>query len=115
MSQVNQSTQEQERRWRLILGQRPDQASAPEYWSSDDENMYQCLDVLYNEEKQRGGLGRSSPKIAKWLGDIRQYFPSSVVQIIQKDALERLNLQQMLLEPELLENIEALLMDKQGA
>ncbi len=105
MSQVNQSTQEQERRWRLILGQRPDQA-APEYWSSDDENMYQCLDVLYNEEKQRGGLGRSSPKIAKWLGDIRQYFPSSVVQIIQKDALERLNLQQMLLEPELLENIE---------
>ena len=106
MSQVNQSTQEQERRWRLILGQRPDQASTPEYWSSDDENMYQCLDVLYNEEKQRGGLGRSSPKIAKWLGDIRQYFPSSVVQIIQKDALERLNLQQMLLEPELLENIE---------
>lgn len=106
MSQVNQSTQEQERRWRLILGQRPDQATAPEYWSSDDENMYQCLDVLYNEEKQRGGLGRSSPKIAKWLGDIRQYFPSSVVQIIQKDALERLNLQQMLLEPELLENIE---------
>ncbi|WP_111858219.1 VWA domain-containing protein [Acinetobacter sp. CFCC 10889] len=105
MSQVNQSTQEQERRWRLILGQRPEQA-APEYWSSDDENMYQCLDVLYNEEKQRGGLGRSSPKIAKWLGDIRQYFPSSVVQIIQKDALERLNLQQMLLEPELLENIE---------
>ena len=46
MSQVNQSTQEQERRWRLILGQRPDQAAAPEYWSSDDENMYQCLDVL---------------------------------------------------------------------
>ncbi len=30
---------EQERRWRLILGQRPDQASTPEYWSSDDENI----------------------------------------------------------------------------
>lgn len=106
MSQTNQNTQEQERRWRLILGQRPEQSS-PEYWSSDDENMFQCLDVLYNtQQQQRGGLGRSSPRIAKWLGDIRQYFPSSVVQIIQKDALERLNLQQMLLEPELLENIE---------
>ncbi|MDM1756352.1 MULTISPECIES: VWA domain-containing protein [unclassified Acinetobacter] len=106
MSQINQNTQEQERRWRLILGQRPEQSS-PEYWSSDDENMFQCLDVLYNtQQQQRGGLGRSSPRIAKWLGDIRQYFPSSVVQIIQKDALERLNLQQMLLEPELLENIE---------
>ncbi|RYL26268.1 VWA domain-containing protein [Acinetobacter piscicola] len=106
MSQINQNTQEQERRWRLILGQRPEQSS-PEYWSSDDENMFQCLDVLYNtQQQQRGGLGRSSPRIAKWLGDIRQYFPSSVVQIIQKDALERLNLQEMLLEPELLENIE---------
>lgn len=107
MSQANPNTQEQERRWRLILGQRPEQTSNSTFWSEDDENMHQCLDMLYNENQPRGGgLGRSSPKIAKWLGDIRQYFPSSVVQIIQKDALERLNLQQMLLEPELLENIE---------
>ncbi len=95
---------EQERRWRLILGQKPNQQD--QIWSSDDLNMHQCLDQLYSADQSKGGLQRSNPKIAKWLGDIRQYFPSSVVQIIQKDALERLNLQQMLLEPELLENID---------
>jgi hypothetical protein len=45
--------------------------------------------------------------VARWLGDIRTYFPSSVVRVMQQDALERLNLQQMLLEPELLAAVEA--------
>ena len=33
--------------------------------------------------------------------------PSSVVRVMQQDALERLNLTQMLLEPEMLEPVEA--------
>ncbi|UPT62548.1 MAG: VWA domain-containing protein [Hyphomonadaceae bacterium JAD_PAG50586_4] len=41
------------------------------------------------------------------MGDIRAYFPSSVVQIVQKDAFERLGLQRMLLEPEFLAAVEA--------
>ena len=41
-----------------------------------------------------------------WLGDIRTYFPSTVVQVMQRDAIERLNLQQLLLEPELLDAVE---------
>jgi Mg-chelatase subunit ChlD len=44
--------------------------------------------------------------VARWLGDIRSYFPSSVVQVMQRDAIDRLNLRQLLLEPELLESIE---------
>jgi Mg-chelatase subunit ChlD len=44
--------------------------------------------------------------VARWLGDIRTYFPSSVVQVMQRDAIDRLNLRQLLLEPELLESIE---------
>jgi Mg-chelatase subunit ChlD len=52
------------------------------------------------------GLGASAPTVARWLGDIRTYFPSSVVQVMQRDAIERLNLRQLLLEPELLESIE---------
>ncbi|HKB46783.1 MAG TPA: VWA domain-containing protein, partial [Ktedonobacterales bacterium] len=38
--------------------------------------------------------------------DIRSYFPSSAVKVMQQDALQRLNLTQMLLEPELLEGVE---------
>src|SRR6187397_2701741 len=55
---------------------------------------------------RRGGLGASSPNVARWLGDIRTYFPSSVVRVMQKDALDRLGLQQMLTEPEMLEAVE---------
>src|SRR4051812_10958697 len=47
-----------------------------------------------------------APRVARWLGDIRTYFPSSVVQIMQRDAIDRLNLTALLLEPELLESIE---------
>jgi hypothetical protein len=96
---------ERERRWRLVLGEAPDQANQ---WQELDAQMNQALSMLYQDgQERRGGLGSSSPKIAQWLGDIRQYFPSSVVKIMQKDALERLNLQQMLLEPELLATVEA--------
>lgn|GEM_PF-97348 len=42
-----------------------------------------------------------------WLGDIRTYFPKSIVQVMQKDAIQRLGLRQLLLEPEVLETIEA--------
>ena len=44
--------------------------------------------------------------MARWLGDIRACFPSTVVQVMQKDALERLDLTRMLLEPEMLEAVE---------
>ncbi|MGR4883074.1 VWA domain-containing protein [Streptomyces sp. LARHCF249] len=52
------------------------------------------------------GLGGSAPNVARWLGDIRTYFPSSVVQIMQRDAIERLGLSALLLEPEMLEAVE---------
>ncbi len=42
----------------------------------------------------------------RWLGDIRTYFPTPVVQILQRDAVERLDLRQLLLEPELLQAVE---------
>jgi uncharacterized protein with von Willebrand factor type A (vWA) domain len=70
--------------------------------------MDQALAALYEGGGQRrGGLGKSAPNVARWLGDIRRYFPSSVVRVMQQDALDRLNLHQMLLEPELLEAVEA--------
>jgi len=45
--------------------------------------------------------------VARWLGDIREFFPSSLVQVIQKDAFERLNLKALMLEPEFLSTLEA--------
>ena len=53
-----------------------------------------------------GGLNGSAPRVARWLGDIRTYFPSSVVQVMQRDAVDRLGLTRLLLEPELLGAVE---------
>lgn len=76
---------------------------------SGDREMDQALAALYGDagKKRKGGLQKSAPNVARWLGDIRKYFPSSVVRVMQQDALERLNLHQMLLEPEMLEAVEA--------
>src|SRR5882724_13716724 len=102
-----------ERRWRLAIGA-ADEASPA--LSEDDKRLSGALDALYGDgagdaaadpRKRRGGLGRSAPRVAQWMGDIRSFFPAQVVQIVQKDAFERLNLKQMLMEPEFLKAIEA--------
>lgn len=92
------------RRWRLILGGGPAEGSGYTL-SGDDLGMDRTLDALYDSPRQ-GGLGPSSPNVARWLGDIREYFPSSVVRVMQADALDRLKLSQMLLEPEMLAAVE---------
>ena len=96
--------EERLRKWRLILGK---QANPAGDVSLDGEmnQMDEVLEALYDTERQ-GGLGSSSPNVNRWLGNIRQYFPKTVVQVMQKDALERLGMQQMLLEPEMLEAVE---------
>jgi hypothetical protein len=79
----------------------------------DDRRIDAALGVLYDSAEpgargraRSGGLSRSKPAVMRWLGDIRRYFPTPVVQILQRDAIERLDLRQLLLEPELLQNVE---------
>ena len=93
------------RRWRLVLGSEP-AADLGVSLSTEDARMDETLEALYDSDKQRGGLGGSSPKISRWLGDIRRYFPTEVVQVMQKDAIQRLDLKQLLLEPEILQQAE---------
>ncbi|MEL6282599.1 MAG: VWA domain-containing protein [Pseudomonadota bacterium] len=111
--QVDRS--ERERRWRLALGVNDDDAQNAEETSSlsaSDQQLSNALGALYEPEAavgagRKAGLGRSAPRVAKWLGDIRSYFPAPIIQIIQQDALERAGLKQMLMEPELLAALEA--------
>src|SRR4029078_5655140 len=98
------ANEEQLRRWRLILGAGDADGTGYEV-SGVDQQMDRALEALYDAERN-GGLGSSSPKIARWLGDIRTYFPNSVVGIMQQDALGRLGLKQMLSQPENLKAVE---------
>jgi hypothetical protein len=115
--------QEQLKRWRLILG-----AASEEKLQSfgagdgmlDEESrlMDEVLAAIYDEtsgssvddsnvgSSRKAGLGPSSLKLAKWLGDIRTFFPPDVVSVIQSDAIERKGLKQLLFEPELLSQVK---------
>jgi Mg-chelatase subunit ChlD len=93
------------RKWRLILGAKENDGTGVTL-NERDLQMDKTLEALYDSTRQ-GGLGPSSPNVARWLGDIRTFFPSSIVQVMQQDALHRLNLTQMLFEKEMLENVEA--------
>jgi Mg-chelatase subunit ChlD len=106
------SEDERLRRWRLILGGGAADGVGVKLQGAEAA-MDGALAALYGsggdsdgtQTERSAGLGSSAPRVARWLGDIRTYFPSSVVRVMQQDALERLNLRQMLLEPELLENV----------
>jgi Mg-chelatase subunit ChlD len=100
------------RRWRLILGGEAEGSCGISLAGRDIE-MDRALAALYEPEGEdglggprRGGSGASVPRVARWLGDIRDYFPAQVVQVMQRDALERLKLREMLLQPEMLEAVQ---------
>lgn len=129
---MNEEHDERLRRWRLILG--GGEADGTGYSLNErDQRMDEVLEQLYGRKKLQGqgsgsGMGRfgqrtgsgrfgqqqgrqggmeaSMPDVARWLGDIRNYFPASVVRIMQQDAIERIGLQQLLSQPEFLEMIE---------
>lgn len=99
------------RRWRLALGE--DENNNSGGLSGEDLAIDRALNALYAPEgkeglgrSRRGGSEKSAPTVARWLGDIRNYFPASVVQVMQKDALQRLKLHEMLLQPEMLEAVQ---------
>lgn len=123
------SKDERLRRWRLVLGADAEGAGGlgPVGLNGDDLNRDAALSMLYESGAGAGtgggtglggaenrakpgqrsaGLGRSAPTVARWLGDIRTYFPTNVVRVMQQDAMDRLGLRQLLLEPEMLEAVE---------
>jgi hypothetical protein len=96
-------SEEHIKKWRMILG-KDAQEELGMTLTSHELAIDRTLEALYDSDR-KGGLGASSPNVARWLGDIREYFPQSVVQILQQDALKRLNLTQILTEPEMLQAV----------
>lgn len=108
-------------RWRLILGGAESDGTGQPLPDSVAP-LDAALDALYEFERRKkfqykttgnaeeaartGTGGGSNPAVARWLGDIRRYFPQSVVQILQKDAFAMRGLQQkLLLDQQVLEEV----------
>src|SRR5262249_44426899 len=112
-------------RWRLVLGKRvEDQMSAGRCagglgaqgeatLTREMAEMDGALGAIYGVEetqpeergKRGAGLGGSKLTVSTWLGDVRKYFTSDVVAVIQKDAIEKKGWQQLLFEKESLEQL----------
>ncbi len=117
---------EQVKRWRLILGESSQEAMSGMCaggcaLSAEQLEMDEALGVLYDgdsggeisrddwESKKIGRhgatKGRSMPKVARWLGQIRDFFPNDVVVLLQHDAIERHGMKELLFEPEIMANV----------
>jgi Mg-chelatase subunit ChlD len=98
------------RRWRLVLGGAASEGLATGACASaltgQDKDMDDVLRELYECEKGAGSLAKSAPHVSRWLGDIRTYFPTQSVQVMQQDAIDRLGITTMLLQPEVLEQVQ---------
>ncbi|PYC78100.1 hypothetical protein C7C46_17380 [Streptomyces tateyamensis] len=95
------------RRWRLVLGDEGADGTGRAL-AGQDAGVDRALAALYRGEPGTGtgrrpaGLGAGAPQLVRWLGDIRRYFPRTVVRLLQQDAIDRLGLARLLLEPEML-------------
>lgn len=106
-------TQEKLKRWRLILGKEAEQTleqmASCEMLSQEDLLMDRALGAIYGGAdgfSGGAGSGPSSPQLSRWLGDLRALFSPMEVQVIQNDAIRRKGLNQLLFEPEVLDQLE---------
>jgi len=119
---MNDNDQSKLKRWRMILGAAAeDRLSAMNgggpLLTDEDSVMDDALAAIYDDTRSAGAasnqgggksasLGKSSPRLARWLGDVRSLFPPDIVSVIQTDAIERKGLKQLLFEPELLSRVK---------
>jgi VWA domain containing CoxE-like protein len=114
-------------RWRLILGksaedslQKMGNCVGQSILGGDQCELDEALEAVYSGDeieqdeweapmdgRPHGAVkGRTFPRVAKWLDQIRSFFPKDVVVLIQKDAIERRGLKELLFEPEIMANVE---------
>lgn len=102
-------------RWRLVLGK---YASGQISYSGGDVNymgMEEVLDYLYSREygeeqeirqERQGGSGDSQLTVPKWLHEMKKLFPRQTVEIMERHALEKYEMTELLTDPEVLRRLE---------
>ena len=102
-------------RWRLVLGK---YASEQISFSSGDVNymdMETVLDYLYSREygeeqeirrERTGGSDGSQLTVPHWLHRIKKLFPRRTVEVLERHALEKYGMTELLTDPEVLRRLE---------
>ena len=116
------STPIQRSRWRLVMGE-GSQDTCGDCLSDEDKRREECMGFLYDREygggrnvrrkggagssKERSaGLGESSITVPDWINHVHELFPSETIERLEKDALERYELEEMVTNPKLLANVK---------
>ncbi len=102
------------RRWRLVLGHHADDAlpiSKDEAEDAEARSMDRTLRFLYDREfaergHQRAGMSHDDLTVPAWLAGVRVLFPREAVQVIERDALARYGLTELVTDPEVLASLD---------
>ena len=98
-------------RWRLVLGADAEQGLGCGL-DGADARRDAALGYLYNREygagrnvrqgDRRGSLDPSALTVPEWINEVHELFPKRTIERIEKDALERYQIQEMVTNPDLL-------------
>lgn len=105
-------------RWRLVLGKYArDRIGVG--MSAEQQRIETALDFLYSREYRGRGvrddqmygprgasLDPSQLTIPHWLSEVRELFPKETVAVIEKHALDRYGLTELVTDPEILRRLE---------
>ena len=95
-------------RWRLVLGGMSDKSlsfTGDKAEITTFQDMEKLLDYLYsraqgddvrNENSRQGGQGGSVLNAAEWITKVRTLFPKQTADVLERQALERFNMTELL-------------------
>lgn len=107
--------QQRKLRWRLVLGSGAESLlgnSLEGGWAERDAALGFLYDREYGVDRnirsddRRGGLEESQLTIPDWINTVHELFPQQTIERIERDALERYQLEEMVTNPDLLQRAE---------
>jgi len=103
-------------RWRLVLGHHADESLPMDEGEPGGEDpearaMDRTLRFLYDRDfaqrgHQRAGSTTDDLTVPAWLSGVRVLFPREAVQVIERDALARYGLTELVTDPEVLASLD---------
>ncbi len=101
-------------RWRLVLGQGVEDVlggAGDGVWEQRDAALSFLYDREYGPGRNvrgsgRGTLHESQPTVPDWINAVHELFPRRTIERIEKDALERYQLEEMVTNAELLGRVQ---------
>ena len=111
---MNNKDIEQLNKWRLMLGKYASDQISFGQGSARYMEMEDVLDYLYSREygedsgvrEEKGSLEDSNPTVSHWINKVRKLFPKETVEILEKQALDRYGMTELLTDREVLAKME---------